>query len=322
MASPSETPSKDELSLDGSPFLRVHKDGRVERLIGTAIVPAGLDPATGVESRDVSITEDGSVRARLYVPQAADPGKKIPLLVYFHGGGFCIESAWSPTYHNYLNALVSEATIVAVSVNYRLAPEHHLPTAYDDSWAAIKWIAAPETDPWLVQFADLNRVYISGDSAGGNIAHHMCIRLGTEPLPGVTLAGAILVDPFFWGEERIGGESARDKAIPEFLNNLWKLAIPSLKSYDHPWINPGIEPERLRMIACERVLVCVAGADLYMCDRGEAYCETLRRSGWGGSVEMFRSEGVGHVFHLEDPASELAVKLMKKVVEFINEGSA
>uniref|UniRef100_A0A7N0T1G0 Alpha/beta hydrolase fold-3 domain-containing protein n=1 Tax=Kalanchoe fedtschenkoi TaxID=63787 RepID=A0A7N0T1G0_KALFE len=317
MAASSETSS-----LDGSPILRIHEDGRVERLIGTAIVPAGLDLATGVESRDVSITKDGSVGARLYVPKAADPGKKIPLLVYFHGGGFCLESAWSPTYHSYLNALVSEANIVTVSVNYRLTPEHPLPTAYDDSWAAIKWIAAPETDPWLVQFADLNRVFFSGDSAGGNIAHHMSARLGTEPLPGVTLAGAILTDPFFWGEEWIRRESARDKAISELLSSMWKLAIPGLKSYDHPWMDPGLEPERLGMMACERVLVCAAGADFYMCERGEAYCEALRMSGWGGSVEMLRSEGVGHVFHLEDRASEVAVRLMKKVVDFINEGSA
>ncbi|CDP17008.1 unnamed protein product [Coffea canephora] len=58
---------------------------------------------------------------------------KLPLLVYLHGGGFLIKSAFSPTYHAHLNVVVAEAGVVAVSINYRLAPEHPLPLVYEDS---------------------------------------------------------------------------------------------------------------------------------------------------------------------------------------------
>jgi hypothetical protein len=62
------------------------------------------------------------------------------VLLYFHGGAFVVESAFGPAYHHYVNALASRAGVLAVSVNYRLAPEHPLPAAYDDSWGALQWV--------------------------------------------------------------------------------------------------------------------------------------------------------------------------------------
>ncbi|KAF4373460.1 hypothetical protein F8388_025154 [Cannabis sativa] len=69
------------------------------------------------------------IGARLFLPLLptnTNNNKKLPILVYFHGGGFCFESAFSADHHQFLNSLVSEAKIIAVSVEYRLAPEHHL----------------------------------------------------------------------------------------------------------------------------------------------------------------------------------------------------
>lgn len=81
--------------------------------------------------------------ARLYIPKAVIGSlRKLPVLVYFHRGDFVVETARSPTYHNYLNALAAEAYIIAIYVNYRRAPEHPLPAAYDDSWTTVKWVAS------------------------------------------------------------------------------------------------------------------------------------------------------------------------------------
>ncbi|KAK9942158.1 hypothetical protein M0R45_007840 [Rubus argutus] len=174
----------DELAHDLSPLLKVYKDGRIDRLFGTSTVPASIDPQTGVQSKDVVISNEPLISARLYIPKSitAESTQKLPLLVYFHGGGFCMESAFSPTYHNYLNDLVSEANVVAVSVDYRLAPEHPLPAAFDDSWAALKWVAShfggTGPEEWLHRYADLDRVFLSGDSAGANLAHNMGLRIG------------------------------------------------------------------------------------------------------------------------------------------------
>ena len=93
-----------EILFDGARFLRAYKDGRVERLVGTQIVSPGLDPKTNIESKDVLYSQETGESVRLYVPKNVSSTQKLPLLVYFHGGGFCIETAFSPTYHNYLNS--------------------------------------------------------------------------------------------------------------------------------------------------------------------------------------------------------------------------
>ncbi|KAM0918357.1 hypothetical protein ACQ4PT_008918 [Festuca glaucescens] len=170
-----------KLSFD-SRLLRVYEDGRVERLFGTETTLPGFDAAIGVSSKDVVIDGTTGVFVRLYIPDL--PGsdsqcKKLPILVYFHGGGLVVESASSPTYHRYLNSLVSKAGVLAVSVNYRLAPEHPLPAAYEDSWTALRW-AASRDDPWLSEHGDTGRMFLAGDSGGANIVHNMAIMAGTR----------------------------------------------------------------------------------------------------------------------------------------------
>ena len=66
----------------------------------------------------------------------------MPILVYFHGWAFIVESAFSFDHHRHLNDLVSQGQVVDISVEYRLAPEHSLPIAYEDSWAAFHWVTS------------------------------------------------------------------------------------------------------------------------------------------------------------------------------------
>ncbi|KAK9942156.1 hypothetical protein M0R45_007838 [Rubus argutus] len=275
----------DELAHDLSPVIKVYKDGRVERLLGMSTVPASIDPQTGVQSKDLVISNEPLISARLFIPKSttAESTQKLPLLVYFHGGGFCMESAFSPTYHNYLNGLVSEANVVAVSVDYRRAPEHPLPAAYEDSWAALKWVGShvggTGPEEWLNWYADLNRVIFSGDSAGANIAHNMGLRIGPRNWRVFKLAG------LFCGS-------------------------------DDPIFNPVKDP-KLGELGCGKVLVCVAEKDRLK-DRGWYYSESLKKSGWNGVVEVWETKEEQHVFHLYNPNCENAVALRNKIVSFMN----
>lgn len=309
-----------EISQDFSPFLRIYKDGRIERLIGTATVPASLDDATGVASKDVPLSSDPAFSARLYLPATAPRPGKLPLLVYFHGGGFCIETASSPTYHNYLNAVASEAGVVVVSVDYRRAPEEPLPAAYDDSWAVLQWVASHAAgdgpDEWLNERADLKRVFLAGDSAGANIAHHMGLRIGSDKLDGLAVAGIVLVHPFFWGSEPVGTETA-DAGRQAWTVKFLEMLCPTISGADDPIINPGADP-RLGALGCDKVLVFVAEKD-GLRSRGWYYEEVLKKSGWSGRSEVVETKGEDHVFHLMNPSCDNALELMKRLVKFLNE---
>ncbi|KAK0577194.1 hypothetical protein LWI29_029360 [Acer saccharum] len=174
--------TKPEIDYEFLPMLRVYKDGHVERLMDTDFVPAvSNDPITGVSSKDITIIQEPNninISTRLYLPKltttTTTTTQKFPLLVYFHGGAFCVSSPFISKYHNCINTLVAEANVVVVSVNYRKAPEHLIPAAYEDSWAALQWVASHSSndgcgggpESWLNHHADFERVFLAGDSAG------------------------------------------------------------------------------------------------------------------------------------------------------------
>uniref|UniRef100_A0A0E0L9A7 Alpha/beta hydrolase fold-3 domain-containing protein n=1 Tax=Oryza punctata TaxID=4537 RepID=A0A0E0L9A7_ORYPU len=95
--------------------------------------PPGTDPATGVTSKDVVVDPAIGLWARLFLPPGTGGGGaaqgKLPVVVYYHVGAFVIGSAADPFTHSYLNGLVAEAGVLAVALEYRLAPEHPLPAA-------------------------------------------------------------------------------------------------------------------------------------------------------------------------------------------------
>ncbi|KAF7126928.1 hypothetical protein RHSIM_Rhsim11G0167200 [Rhododendron simsii] len=314
--------TNNEVTHDFPPLgIRAFKDGTVERLKGAEIVPPSTDPITGVRSKDVIINPQTGLSARIYSPKTANPThKKLPLLIYFHGGGFCIETAFSPTYHNYLNSLAAEANAVIVSVDYRRAPEYPLPIAYNDSWTAIKWAASHSErggdEVWLNDYVDLDEVFFAGDSAGANIAHNMAVRVGLEGLDGARLVGIALVHAYFWGKEPIGkeGDNIMGKA---FAENLWLFVCPSSSGADDPLMNPVKDPN-FSKLGCGKVLVCVAEKDMLR-DRGWYYKEELEKSGWwGGVVEVMEARGEGHVFHLFNPTCGNATAMLKRVAAFMN----
>ncbi|RLM73454.1 ent-kaurenoic acid oxidase 1-like [Panicum miliaceum] len=251
---------------------------RVERYCGSDPFPASTDAATGIASKDHAISPD--VAVRLYLPPAArDGGSRIPVLVYFHGGGFCLLSAFNAIIHGYLNSLAARARAVVVSVEYRLAPEHPIPAAYEDSWRALAWVASHASgageEAWLAGHADFSRLSLAGESAGANIAHHMAMRAGAEGLPGgARISGAVLVHPYFLSDAKVPSEENN----PAMADNLVDV---------------------LR-------------------DRGRAYCEGLRAGGWAEVLEVVEAAGQGHCFHQSDHTSADAVRQDEAIARFLN----
>ncbi|KAI3525405.1 hypothetical protein L1887_04174 [Cichorium endivia] len=313
--------STDEIIKEIPRFIRIFKDGRFQKLRVPNIVPAGIDPSSGVNSKDVVFSQETNIFARLYIPKPTTPHHKLPLLIYYHGGGFVVGSADSYNYHNFLNLVVSESNVIAVSVDYRLAPEFPLPIAYEDSWEAIKWVAehvnCNGSEPWLNEYADLQNVFLGGDSAGGNIVHHMAIRVGSDSPAGLRFQGAILLHPYFWGKERVGKES--DFIKPELvanLDDLWAVIHPGSSGPDDPLINPQRDP-RIAGMGCSKMFVSIGGND-FMRDRGWNYKEVIEKSGWKGKLEVAEDKGEEHVFFLANPSAANACTLRTRICTFIN----
>ncbi|MFV8753876.1 alpha/beta hydrolase [Nannocystaceae bacterium ST9] len=111
----------------------------------------------------------GSLRALVFRPR--DEANELPVLVYFHGGGFVLGSAGS--HANVCRLLAVRARCVVVSVEYRLAPEHPFPAAVDDVLAAYRHVREHARS-----FGGRSdRVAVGGDSAGGNLAAVTCLGL-------------------------------------------------------------------------------------------------------------------------------------------------
>ncbi|KAJ1268851.1 hypothetical protein BS78_07G165000 [Paspalum vaginatum] len=328
-----------EVDFDMSPFLVRYKSGRVHRLMGTSRVAAGEDATTGVTSKDVAIDAGTGLAARLYIPTDAlgvrgghEP-EKLPLLVYFHGGAFVVQSAFSGAHAPFLNALVSAARVVAVSVDYRLAPEHPVPAAYDDAWAALRWAVescgaevSSGQEPWLAAHGDAARVFVAGDSAGANIAHNVTLRAGGVGggLPGsARIEGMVLLHPYFRGTELVPSESAAAAWSLEKAEQLWGFICAGRYGIDHPFINPLVMPApEWAALGCRRALVTVAEHDTLR-DRGRRYVEALRGSAWAGEeAVLYETQGEDHVYfiHKSGSSGDKAAEEMAAVAAFIQRG--
>jgi len=122
------------------------------------------------------------VPIREYRPLGVSAHDKLPALVYYHGGGWVIGNIET---HDVLCRQISQASGCAVfSVDYRLAPEHVFPAAYDDALAAFYWVVAQADNLHI----DASRVAVGGDSAGGNLAAAVCLGArGSAQVPAFQL---------------------------------------------------------------------------------------------------------------------------------------
>ncbi len=114
---------------------------------------------------------------RVYQPRAARPDESLPVLVWFHGGGFVIGDL--DTHDSTCRRLAKEGDCLVVAVDYRLAPESKFPAAVDDSLAATRWVLQHGREIG----ADVRRVAVGGDSAGGNLATVAALLARDEGLP-------------------------------------------------------------------------------------------------------------------------------------------
>jgi acetyl esterase len=210
----------------------------------------------------------------------------MPVLVYFHGGGFVLGNL--DTHDSVARSLAVGADCLVMSVDYRLAPEHRFPAAVDDCLAAVRWIERHAVEIG----ADPTRIAVGGDSAGGNLATVVALRLRDEGGP--ALAGQLLVYPMTWirapveGSMAVNGEGyfLTASAVAWFESRY--LSDPDHAS--HPHASPLLAKD---LSSLPPALVITAEFDPLL-DQGEAYANRMSED--GVAVTHSRYPGAIHGF--------------------------
>lgn len=324
-----------------SGWLRVYDDGSVDRTwtgppevkFVTEPVPPHEQFIDGIATRDVTIDQNSGLRARIYLPEEENPiseNPKFPILLHFHGGGFCISQPDWFMYSQVYTRLAKLVPAIVVSVYLRLAPENKLPAACDDGYAALLWLKSlskgESDEPWLNTHGDFNRVFLIGDSSGGNVVNEVATRAGLIDLNPLRIAGAIPIHPGFVRAQRSKSELEQPESpflTLDMVDKFIALALPKGCTKDHPITCPmGSFAAPIETLNLPPLMYCVAEKDLIK-DTEMEYYELLKKT--NKDVELFISTEMGHSFYLNriaidtDPVTAAQTsQLMEGIKVFIN----
>lgn len=207
------------------------------------------------------------------------------VLVYLHGGGWVLSDV--DEFDTVARMLAEQSGATVVMANYRKAPENPFPTAVEDSWTTVQWVA-DNLDELAVQDAAL---YVAGDSAGGNLAAVMALR--SMELGGPQIARQILIYPVCDADFERPSYSAEENQtlLPTpFMQWFWDHYVPNVDDRKNPEAAP-LHAEDLSGVA--PALIITAAHDVLR-DEGKAYSERLQEAGvdveyhdWPGQMHGF-----------------------------------
>lgn len=263
-----------------SAILQARPGGAVS--IHDEVIRVKAGSAPGSSSGSASGRSSGVIRARVYRDETATG--TLPIIVFYHGGGFVLGSLRSHDGECRAIALGTGAMVVAV--DYRLAPEHPFPAAVDDALAAYLWVL--EKAPSLG--GDPGRIAVAGDSAGGNIAAVVARDLRDHPRRPVFQCLIYPATDFTRSHPSHRhfreGFFLTEKSIDWFLDSY----MPRGADRRHPRASPLFGDSHADL---PPALVMTAGFDPLR-DEGRAYAEALRAA--GVRVEYSCHEGLVHGF--------------------------
>lgn len=247
---------------------------------GAGVLEVPKPDLARIEDIGVRVRDGFELPMRLYAPSR----EKLPVLVYFHGGGFTVGNI--RTHDTLCRVLSVKSGCAVVSVDYRLAPAHKFPTASNDAWDAFAFIANEGARLGV----DASRLAVGGDSAGGTLAA-VCAILARDA--GLPLALQMLIYPGTTAHQdtashlRYADGPLLTKALIDYFfgqyvrtpadRDDWRFAPLLADDVD------GVAPAWIGLAECDPVV-----------DEGIAYADKLRAAGVAVDIEIYR--GVIHEF--------------------------
>jgi acetyl esterase/lipase len=225
------------------------------------------------------------VTVRVYKPLNA-PSGPLPIVVYFHGGGFVI--AGVSTYDASCRALANAAGAMVCSVSYRYAPENRLPEAHEDSYAATQYIMK-NGKAWG---GDTEKVAVAGESAGGNLATDMCLM--AKMRGGMMPIHQVLVYPVVQGKPTPSYKAyynAKPLNTP-MMKWFFKYALPNKAFGNNPLASPLYAPDAM-FKGLPPATIIAAEIDPLQSE-GMMYAKKLQKNGIATKYRIY--PGVTHEF--------------------------
>jgi len=226
------------------------------------------DPMPIAETRDLAIPGPGGpIAARLY--RSAKNGK-LPVLVFFHGGGWVVGNIDS--HEAMCRHVANRAECAILSVDYRMGPEHKFPAAVEDGFAATAWTA----DNAASLGVDPRQLAVGGDSAGGNLAAVVSLLARDKRAPRVSCQ--LLIYP-------ATDAAMRHDSVARYAEGYVLTRATMRWFYEQylrtpedaaDWrVSPLLAPDLSRL---PPAYVMTAGYDP-LCDEGDAYAARLAAAG-------------------------------------------
>ncbi|MCF8093559.1 MAG: alpha/beta hydrolase [Desulfotignum sp.] len=261
-----------------------------------------LEHVNNVENRILSLTVDQSIYnipVRIYTPDAKEP---LPVLVYFHGGGFVVNNL--DTHDAICRHLANTADCIVVSVDYARSPEYRYPVALKQCYRVTAWVA----ENARVLGGDPSRIAVGGDSSGGTLAAgvslmgrdlgtpHICFQLLLYPALDYYLPGTDSYEKFSTGYA----------LTRQTMRWFFSLYLPANFNRDDPYLFP-VRAQSHDNLPVTHIITAQYDP---LRDEAEQYAGLLEKA--GSVVTLKRYSGMIHGFIIMHKAIDIGKKALKE----------
>lgn len=283
----------DKLNKDQSAFWQLPQPKPQE--IITALQSQTKVDMSGVKTTETTITQDGHT-VKLYVMRPEQASGTPGVILFIHGGVWIVGNF--DNHKRLLRDLVVGSGQVGVFVEYTPLPNAKFPTQLEESYAALKWIAAHAKELGV----DASRIAVAGNSVGGNMA--AALTLMTKDRRGPKISYQVLFIPAT--DASVDTDSYRAFGTERFLARAfmkygWDLYAPDAQTRDNPYVSP-LRAKAEALQGLPPALVITAENDPLR-DEGEAYARKLKDA--GNDVAAVRYNGTIHDFVLLNALREV-----------------
>ncbi|WP_155591026.1 alpha/beta hydrolase [Lysinibacillus cavernae] len=287
----------------GTPYYRGTPQQARAMRVGTQWHSPNKPKLASIENQHITVRDGAQITLRIYTPVI---GKKLPVIVYYHGGGWVYGNLESVDAGCQL--LADRAQAIVVSVDYRLAPEYPFPTPLHDAYDSLEWVH----DHIGVFGGDAARITVVGDSAGGNLATVVAYLAAT--LGGPTLQAQALIYPvtnvdFTTDSYQAYGENYG-------LDQQGMLWFSRHYTDERNYTNPLVSPLQLEDVSkMPKTIIIAAEADVLF-DEGLSYAHKLAAA--GVVAEHVTMPGLIHsYFSKMNYFEEATIETVTKIAHFL-----